>query len=174
MKKAFACSAARERCHCRRRRRCTCCVAYVVPAFVCVCLFHCQFVPRLAGISVIISPARLHLITILVAVDSVIARAFASKLAVLGSCVQLPPKANAQAVLQLPFTEGATGGQSAARWRQMLLGGIFKVAKGSTKLALVLAACSRLCCRCCHSCQCCCPCGSLPQRLAGCSVTSRV
>lgn len=59
MKKAFACSAARERCQCRRRRRCTCCVAYVLRVCVCpcVCVFHCQFVPRLAGISVIISPA---------------------------------------------------------------------------------------------------------------------
>lgn len=173
MKKAFACSAARERCHCRRRRRCTCCVAYVVCLRVCVCSIASSFLASRASLLLYRLPPH-HLITILVAVDSVIARAFASKLAVLGSCVQLPPKANAQAVLQLPFTEGATGGQSAARWRQMLLGGIFKVAKGSTKLALVLAACSRLCCRCCHSCQCCCPCGSLPQRLAGCSVTSRV
>lgn len=143
-------------------------------ARVCVCSIASSFLASRASLLLYRLPPH-HLITILVAaVDSVIARAFASKLAVLGSCVQLPPKANAQAVLQLPFTEGATGGQSAARWRQMLLGGIFKVAKGSTKLALVLAACSRLCCRCCHSCQCCCPCGSLPQRLAGCSVTSRV
>lgn len=140
---------------------------------VCVCSIASSFLASRASLLLYRLPPH-HLITILVAVDSVIARAFASKLAVLGSCVQLPPKANAQAVLQLPFTEGATGGQSAARWRQMLLGGIFKIAKGSTKLALVLAACSRLCCRCCHSCQCCCPCGSLPQRLAGCSVTSRV
>lgn len=65
---------------------------------VCVCVFHFQFVPCLAGISVIISHAPMPpLITILVAVESVIARAFASKLAVLGSCAQLPPKAIAQA-----------------------------------------------------------------------------
>lgn len=171
MKKAFACSAARERCQCRRRRRCTCCVAYVLRVCVCpcVCVFHCQFVPRLAGISVIISPAPPP--------DNDTRRSGAvSSLELLPAslpCWEAVPSFRLKLLLSCPAAALHRGRHLRPKRSKMAADAArhIRICKRAQSLRLSLLP-PLLCCSCCHSC--CCPCGSLPQRFAGCSVTSRV